>query len=56
MPYNILKHAVLLFPALKDTVPFENQFLEIRFFSNISYILKSMYDVSYHILCIFQEK
>ena len=33
MPYTILRHMVLLFPALRDTVPFKNQFLEIRFFS-----------------------
>lgn len=24
MSYNILKHTVLLFPALRDTAPFEN--------------------------------
>lgn len=34
LPYNIFKHKVLLFLALKDTVPFENQSLEIRLFQH----------------------
>lgn len=32
MPSNILKHKELLFLALRDTVLFENQSLEIRLF------------------------
>lgn len=32
MSHNIFKCTVLLFPALRDMAPFENQFLEMSFF------------------------
>lgn len=59
MLYNILKHWVLLFLSLRDIVPFESQSLEIRFRPpppNVLEVFKPMYNVSYNILHIFQDK
>ena len=54
IPDAILRYQVLLFLIPRDTVPFENQFLEVSFF-NILYVFKPRYTVSY-ILSTFQAR
>ena len=54
IPDAILRYQVLLFLVPRDTVPFENQFLEVSFF-NILYVFKPRYTVSY-ILSTFQAR